>query len=55
MSKLNEEHTKHERTSVSGRTRRGWEDNIEMDLREIRWQVVDCIHLAQDKDQGQLL
>jgi hypothetical protein len=31
---------------------RGWEDNIRMDLREIRWEVVDWIHLAQDRDQG---
>jgi hypothetical protein len=22
------------------------EDNIRMDLREIRWKVMDCIHLA---------
>jgi len=26
-------------------------DNIIMDLREIRWEVVDWIHLAQDRDQ----
>jgi hypothetical protein len=31
-----------------GRHRRSWEDNIKMDLREIEWQVVDWIHLAQD-------
>jgi hypothetical protein len=24
-----------------------------MDLREIEWQVVDWMHLAQDKDQWQ--
>jgi hypothetical protein len=27
-----------------------WKDNIRMDLREIVWQVVDWIHLAQDMD-----
>jgi hypothetical protein len=34
-----------------GRTRRGWEDNIGMDLREIEWEDVDWIRLAQDRDQ----
>jgi hypothetical protein len=28
-----------------------WEDNIRIDLREIRWEDVDWIHLAQDRDQ----
>jgi hypothetical protein len=32
-------------------SRRRWEDNIRMDLREIGWEVVDWIHLAQDRDQ----
>jgi hypothetical protein len=31
--------------------RRGWEDNIKMDLREIGWEVVDWIHLVQVRDQ----
>jgi hypothetical protein len=31
--------------------RRRWEDNIRMDLREIRWEDVDWMHLAQDRDQ----
>jgi hypothetical protein len=31
--------------------RRRWEDNIKMDLREIRWEDVDWMHLAQDRDQ----
>jgi hypothetical protein len=34
-----------------GRPRRGWMDNIRMDLREIGWEVVDGIHLAQYRDQ----
>jgi len=34
-----------------GRRRRRWEDNIRMDLREVEWESVDWIHLAQDRDQ----
>jgi hypothetical protein len=34
-----------------GRPRRRWEDNIEMDLREIGFVDVDWIHLAQDRDR----
>jgi hypothetical protein len=34
-----------------GRPRRRWVDNIKMDLREIGWDGVDWIQLAQDKDQ----
>jgi len=34
-----------------GRPRRRCEDNITMDLREIGWEGVDCIHLAEDRDQ----
>jgi hypothetical protein len=30
---------------------RGWEDNIRMDLREMAWEVVDWMLLAQDRDQ----
>jgi hypothetical protein len=33
-----------------GRPVRRLEDNIRMDLREIRWESVDWIHLAQDRD-----
>jgi len=38
-----------------GRPRRRWEDNIKMDLREIGWEDVDWIHLAQDRDQWRAL
>jgi hypothetical protein len=31
-----------------------WEDNIRIDLREIRWEGVDWIHLAQDREQWQV-
>jgi hypothetical protein len=34
-----------------GRPRRRWEENIRLDLREIRWEVVGWIHLAQDRNQ----
>jgi hypothetical protein len=35
-----------------GRPKRRWEDNIKMDLREIGWDGMVWIDLAQDKDQG---
>jgi hypothetical protein len=38
-----------------GRPRRRWEDNIEMDLREIEFGDVDWIHLAQDRDRWRAL
>jgi hypothetical protein len=31
--------------------RRRWKANIGMDLREIGWEGVDWMHLAQDRDQ----
>jgi hypothetical protein len=34
-----------------GRPRHRWEDNIKMDLREIKYGDVDWIHLAQDRDR----
>jgi hypothetical protein len=34
-----------------GRPRHKLEDNITMGLNEIWWEVVDWIHLAQDRDQ----
>jgi hypothetical protein len=38
-----------------GRPRRRWEDNIRMDLREIRREGVDWKHLAQDRNQWRAL
>jgi hypothetical protein len=38
-----------------GRPRCRWEDNIKMDLREIRWGGMDWIDLAQDRDQWRAL
>jgi hypothetical protein len=37
------------------RPRRRWEDNIEMDLGEIRFGDVDWIHWAQDRDRWRAL
>jgi hypothetical protein len=34
-----------------GRPRRRWVDNIRIDLREIGWDGMDWIDLAQDRDQ----
>jgi glucose dehydrogenase len=34
---------------------RRWVDNIKMDLMEIGWGDVDCIDLAQDRDQWRAL
>jgi hypothetical protein len=34
-----------------GRPRRRWVGNIKMDLREVRWDGMDWIDLAQDRDR----
>ena len=33
-----------------GRPRRGWEDNIKMDLRKVGFGDMDWMELAQDRD-----
>jgi hypothetical protein len=38
-----------------GRPRRKWVNNIKMDLREIGWDGMDWIDLAQDRDQWRAL
>jgi hypothetical protein len=38
-----------------GRPRRRWEDNIRMDLRDIRWGGTDWIDPAQDRDRCRAL
>jgi hypothetical protein len=38
-----------------GKPRRRWVKNIKMDLREIGWDGMDWIDLAQDKDQWRAL
>jgi hypothetical protein len=37
------------------RPRRRWADNIKRDLREIEWDGMDWIDLAQDRDQWRAL
>jgi len=32
-----------------------WEDNIRMDLREMQWEGMEWINLAQDSDQWRTL
>jgi hypothetical protein len=38
-----------------GRPRRGWVDNIRMDLGEVGWGGVDWIGLAQDRNRWRAL
>jgi hypothetical protein len=38
-----------------GRPKRRWVNNIRMDLREIGWDVMDWIELAQDREQWRAL
>jgi hypothetical protein len=38
-----------------GRRRRSWVANIRMDIREVRWNGVEWIDVAQDRDQWGLL
>jgi hypothetical protein len=33
-----------------GRSRRGWKDNINMDVQEVGWVGMDWIDLAKDRD-----
>jgi hypothetical protein len=38
-----------------GRPKHRWVDNIKMDIREIGWDGVDWIDMAQDRDQWRAL
>jgi hypothetical protein len=38
-----------------GKPRRRWVENIRTDLREIGWNVMDWVDLAQDRDQWRAL
>jgi hypothetical protein len=38
-----------------GRPRRRWMDNIKIDIREIRWDGMDWIDVAQNRDQWRAL
>jgi hypothetical protein len=46
---------KPERKKPLGRHRRRWEDNIKMDLQEVRCEGFDWIELAQDRDSWRTL
>jgi hypothetical protein len=46
---------KREEKRPLGRPRCRWKDNIRMDLREIEWEDVDWMHVAQDRDQWRAL
>jgi hypothetical protein len=46
---------KPERNRPLGRTRCKWVDNIKMDRRDIGWDGMDWIDLAQDRDQWSAL
>jgi hypothetical protein len=41
---------KHQGSRRLGRPRRKWEDNIKMDLREVRWRGMDWLDLAQRRN-----
>jgi hypothetical protein len=38
-----------------GRPRSRWEDNVRMVVREVGWEGVDWMHLAQDRDQWRVI
>ena len=38
-----------------GRTRHKWKGNTKTDLKEIQWEGMDWINLAQDRDRGKVL
>ena len=38
-----------------GRPRRGWEDNIKLDLQEVGCGILDWIELAKDRDRWRAL
>jgi hypothetical protein len=46
---------KPERNRPLGRPRCRWVDNIKMDLKEIGWDSVKWIDIAQDRDQWRTL
>jgi hypothetical protein len=45
----------HKERDTLGRPRNSWVGNIKTDLKEIGWDSVDWIDLAQDKDQWRAL
>jgi hypothetical protein len=41
---------RHEGNRPLGRPRRRWEDNIELNLKEIGWESVDWIYVARNRN-----
>jgi hypothetical protein len=39
----------------SGRPRRRWENNIKMHLREVGWEGIESVDLAQNRDRWRAL
>ena len=46
---------KHEEKRPLGRPRLRWEDNIKMDLQEVRNGSIDCIELVPDRNRWRTL
>jgi hypothetical protein len=40
---------------TTGKTKTRWVNKIKMDLREIGWDGVDCMHMAQDREEWKAL
>jgi hypothetical protein len=40
---------------ITRKTRRRWEDNIRINLKEMWWEGVEWMHLAQDTAQWRIL
>jgi hypothetical protein len=45
----------HNRKRPLQRHRRRWENNIKMDLQEMRWGNMDCVDLTQDKNRWRVI
>jgi hypothetical protein len=41
--------------NLKGIHRHRWKDNIKMDIREIKWKLVDWIHGTQDRNRWPVL
>jgi hypothetical protein len=46
---------KSEERKPLGRPRHRWRDDIKLDIKEIEWEDMNWIHLAQDRDQWRAL
>jgi hypothetical protein len=55
MGEKRNAHRKARRKDTMGRPKRRWVGNIKIDLREIGWDSVDWIDMAQDRGQRRTL